>query len=142
VPTVLQEADWQVLAYAVLSLTVVRMVPVWLALVGARMPPQTTAFIGWFGPRGLASIIFALIALEELDVAVRRPVAIIGTTVLLSVFAHGLSAKPLADRYGPVMSGPRSPVSGGGAVAEVPVRGLPHRYAGAAPTRPRAEAEP
>ena len=88
------------LVYAVLSLTVVRMLPVALALVGAGLSPPTVAFIGWFGPRGLASIIFAVIALEELHAEAERAVAVIGMTVLLSVFAHGLSAKPLADRYG------------------------------------------
>nr|BFE74757.1 hypothetical protein GCM10020092_080580 [Actinoplanes digitatis] len=58
------------------------------------------AFIGWFGPRGLASIIFALMAVEDLHNDAERAVAVIGMTVLLSVFAHGLSAKPLAIRYG------------------------------------------
>lgn len=136
VPAVLQEADWRILAYAVLSLTVVRMVPVWLSFAGARLAPATTAFVGWFGPRGLASIIFALIAMEELDVDVRRPVAVIGTTVLLSVLAHGLSAKPLADRYAASVPDSPAPPSGEGAGTEVPVRGLPHRHGGAAPVHP------
>ncbi|MGW6130633.1 cation:proton antiporter domain-containing protein [Cellulomonas sp. NPDC055163] len=136
VPTVLQEADGRMLAYAVLSLTVVRMVPVRLALLGAGLAPVTTAFLGWFGPRGLASIIFALIAMEELDVDVRRPVAVIGTTVLLSVLAHGLSARPLADRYAAAVPAPPSPPPGGAPVPEVPVRGLPHRHGGVAPRRP------
>ena len=133
VPIVFEQADWRVIGYAVLSLTVVRMLPVALALVGTGLPPPTVAFIGWFGPRGLASIIFALIALEELHVEAERAVAVIGMTVLLSVFAHGLSAKPLASRYG-------------ASVADTTPRRLagrhPHRYRSAAcstATRPQRQ---
>ncbi|MFI5896047.1 cation:proton antiporter [Actinoplanes sp. NPDC051513] len=99
VPVVLENAGWAMLGYAVLSLTVIRMAPVALALLGAGLPARTVAFIGWFGPRGLASIIFALIALDDLRGEAVDAVAIIGITVVLSVFAHGLSAKPLAKRY-------------------------------------------
>jgi sodium/hydrogen antiporter len=91
------------IAYAVLSLTVVRMVPVALALVGCRFQPATVAFIGWFGPRGLASIVFMIIALEGLHAAGQETgvlIATIGWTVLLSVVLHGLTAVPLARRYG------------------------------------------
>jgi len=91
------------MTYALLSLTVVRMVPVALALVGCRFQPSTVAFIGWFGPRGLASIVFMIIALEGLEAADQETgvlVATIGWTVLLSVVLHGLTAVPLASRYG------------------------------------------
>ena len=57
-------------------------------------------FVGWFGPRGLASLVFALLALEELGPAADEAVAVIAATVLLSVVAHGISAAPLAARYG------------------------------------------
>ena len=57
---------WQLVVYAVLSLTIIRMAPVALALVGTRLGWATTAFVGWFGPRGLASVVFALLALEDL----------------------------------------------------------------------------
>jgi len=57
-------------------------------------------FVGWFGPRGLASLVFALLAIEELGTAADEAVAIIGVTVLVSVLAHGLSAGPLTARYG------------------------------------------
>jgi NhaP-type Na+/H+ or K+/H+ antiporter len=91
---------WQVVLYAVLSLTVIRMVPVAVALVGARLGRATVALVGWLGPRGLASVVFALLALEELG----RPVAghavtVITITVLLSVVVHGATADPLAARY-------------------------------------------
>ena len=93
---------WQIVVYAVLSLTVVRMVPVAVSMLGAGMDRSTVLFVGWFGPRGLASIVFALIALEDLhDVPgpIDQVVGAIGLTVLLSVVAHGLSARPLAGRY-------------------------------------------
>ena len=86
--------------YAVLSLTVVRMVPVALASISAGLGRDTVLFVGWFGPRGLASLVFALLALEELGPAADEALAVIGLTVLLSVLAHGLSAAPLAARYG------------------------------------------
>jgi NhaP-type Na+/H+ or K+/H+ antiporter len=93
---------WKHFAYAVLSLTVLRMVPVALSLLGSGLRPQTVAFIGWFGPRGLASIIFALIAFESLEAepAVATVLGVIAMTVVLSVLAHGLTASPGAQRYG------------------------------------------
>jgi NhaP-type Na+/H+ or K+/H+ antiporter len=84
----------------VLSLTVVRMVPVALALVGAHLGRDTVLFVGWFGPRGLASLVFALLGLEALGGEADEAVAVIAVTVLLSVVAHGFSAAPLAARYG------------------------------------------
>jgi sodium/hydrogen antiporter len=102
VPDIAADWSWGIVLYAVLSLTVIRMVPVAISLLGARMDWSTVFFIGWFGPRGLASIVFALIALEELQ-GVPGPleeiVATISLTVLLSVLLHGLSAQPLAGRY-------------------------------------------
>jgi NhaP-type Na+/H+ or K+/H+ antiporter len=138
IPIVLDRADWRVIGYAVLSLTVVRMLPVALALVGARLPPPTVAFIGWFGPRGLASVIFAVIALEELHDGADRAVAIIGMTVLLSVFAHGLSARPLADRYAAAVAHINHTPPGAEPRAQLPVRGLLHRGPAAEATRARA----
>ncbi|HYN95534.1 MAG TPA: cation:proton antiporter [Pilimelia sp.] len=127
VPIVFDRIDWRVLTYAVLSLTVVRLLPVALALVGTRLAPRTVAFIGWFGPRGLASVIFAVIAVEELHGEADRAVAVIGTTVLLSVLAHGLSAKPLAERYAGSAADIDHAPAGRQPAPPVPVRGLlPH----------------
>jgi sodium/hydrogen antiporter len=94
--------SWQNLVFAVLSLTVVRMLPVALSLLGTGLNFRTVVFVGWFGPRGLASIIFALIALESLheDPAVITVLTVIATTVVLSVIAHGVSSTPWAQRYG------------------------------------------
>jgi NhaP-type Na+/H+ or K+/H+ antiporter len=91
--------DPTVLVYAALSLTVIRMVPVAVALIGARFAPSTVAFIGWFGPRGIASIVFLILGLDGLaDAGVPSgPLsAVVAWTVLLSVVLHGLSAEPLA----------------------------------------------
>ena len=97
----LGDVTWELVAYAVLSLTVVRMLPVALAVIGLGLRPATIAFLGWFGPRGLASIILALVVIEE-EPALAGIDAIflaMTVTVLLSVFAHGISAAPLTRRY-------------------------------------------
>lgn len=100
VPVIGDWLSWSVIAYAVLSLTVVRMLPVALALVGAPgFDRFGVLFVGWFGPRGLASVIFALLALEDLHDAGTEVVAVIALTVLLSVVGHGLTANPLARRF-------------------------------------------
>jgi NhaP-type Na+/H+ or K+/H+ antiporter len=87
--------------YAVLSLTVVRMVPVAIALIGTRLNSATVLFMGWFGPRGLASIVLGLVYLEEEahlpgEDTIRLAVMV---TVMLSIFAHGFSALPGIDLY-------------------------------------------
>lgn len=86
--------------YAVFSLTLVRMVPVSLALVGTGLRPATHLYLGWFGPRGLASIVFALVIVEESGLAAASELFdIVTVTVLLSVVAHGVTASPGARRY-------------------------------------------
>lgn len=96
----LEHADWRAVVYAVLSLTVVRMLPVALALLGSHLDRATVGVMGWFGPRGLASIVFALLAFDSLDPGDGQTVlATIAVVVLLSVVAHGASASPLARWY-------------------------------------------
>jgi sodium/hydrogen antiporter len=96
----LSELSWELVLYAVLSLTVVRIVPVAIAMLGTRARLPTLGFLGWFGPRGLASIVFALIVVEESQLPHEDLIVLaIYVTVGLSVFAHGLTAAPLADRY-------------------------------------------
>jgi len=91
---------WQVAIYAVLSLTVVRMLPVATAMLGTGARRPTVGFLGWFGPRGLASIVFAVILVEEGGLPHESLiVTTIVITIGLSVLAHGLTAAPLADRY-------------------------------------------
>jgi NhaP-type Na+/H+ or K+/H+ antiporter len=96
----LGELDWRIATYAVLSLTVVRLLPVALAMVGTGMRRVTVGFLGWFGPRGLASIVFVLILVEQTELP-ERPLllAVVTWTVALSVYAHGLTAWPGANRY-------------------------------------------
>ena len=96
----LGELSWELALYAVLSLTLVRMLPVAIAMVGTRARAPTLGFVGWFGPRGLASIVFAVIVIEESNLPHEHLIVLaIYLTVGLSVFAHGLSAAPLANRY-------------------------------------------
>jgi sodium/hydrogen antiporter len=97
---VLDELTWRVVLYAVLSLTVVRMLPVALALLGTGARRATMAFLGWFGPRGLASIVFAVILIDDAHLPhLRTLVLTIAATIALSVYAHGLTANPLTERY-------------------------------------------
>ena len=88
--------------YTVLSLTVVRMAPVAIAFIGARLRTETTLFVGWFGPRGLASVVFTLLAVERLTGNGALPlVAKVATwTILGSVVLHGVTATPFSDAYG------------------------------------------
>ncbi len=95
----LEHVSWQIALYAVLSLTIIRMLPVALCLLGTGARAPTVAFIGWFGPRGLASIVFAVIVEDE---HLRHGAAVAAVTYLavgLSVLAHGASAAPLVSRY-------------------------------------------
>jgi sodium/hydrogen antiporter len=94
------EATWQVVLYAVLSLTVVRMAPVALAMLGTGARRPTVAFLGWFGPRGLASIVFALMLLEEGGLPGEEIILSAAfVAVALSVLAHGITAAPMSYRY-------------------------------------------
>jgi len=87
--------SWQVVLYAVLSLTVVRMLPVFLALMGMNLRSEEKLFMGWFGPRGLASIVFAVIVLNAKLPGGETIVMTVACTILLSIILHGLSAHPL-----------------------------------------------
>jgi sodium/hydrogen antiporter len=82
------------------------MVPVAIALAGTRLRPATVAFMGWFGPRGLASVVFTLIALKELEHSGAGDMLVETATwtILLSVVLHGISASPLAAWYGAAMA--------------------------------------
>ncbi|MCH0563003.1 MULTISPECIES: cation:proton antiporter [unclassified Streptomyces] len=96
----LEDLSWRVVGYAVLSLTLVRMLPVALALAGSGLRPPTVAYIGWFGPRGLASVVLGLLVVEEQVHGAGLLGRVVAATVGLSVVLHGVSAVALADRYG------------------------------------------
>ncbi|MGW6602972.1 cation:proton antiporter [Streptomyces sp. NPDC055036] len=124
VPAAFDHFTWQAVLYAVLSLTVVRMVPVALSLAGSGLDRRTVLFVGWFGPRGLASVIFGLLAVEELaPSAWQSIVPVVACTVLLSVLAHGITSAPLAQRYGKASAVTGVPPAGP-AENELPIRGM------------------
>ena len=87
----------QVFLYAVLSLTVIRMLQVFLVLSGLKLRAAEKLFIGWFGPRGLASIVFAVIVLQAHLSGNSTIVLVAECTIILSIIAHGISAHPLIE---------------------------------------------
>jgi NhaP-type Na+/H+ or K+/H+ antiporter len=96
-----EHATWSDWLFALLALTLVRMIPVAMALVGSGLDRFTVGFVGWFGPRGLASVVFGLIAYDSLDPTnAGRVLSVVTVTIAMSVLAHGLSASPLAEWYG------------------------------------------
>jgi sodium/hydrogen antiporter len=97
---VLDEVTWQIVLYAILSLTIARMLPVALAMLGTGARRPTLAFLGWFGPRGLASIVFAVILLDDTKLPHLQTLLLaITVAIALSVYVHGLTARPLTERY-------------------------------------------
>lgn len=97
----LDELTPSIAIYAVASLTVVRMVPVALSMIGVGLEPPTIGYLGWFGPRGLASILFGLFVVEEAALPGGETILTVMTwTVLASIVTHGLTAVPFASRYG------------------------------------------
>jgi NhaP-type Na+/H+ or K+/H+ antiporter len=100
VPNAASYWDARAWFYAILSLTVVRMLPVAISLVGAKLDWLSIGLIGWFGPRGIASVLYLLMAVNELGLAGHeRILSVIVLTVLLSVFLHGITAVPLSRLY-------------------------------------------
>jgi sodium/hydrogen antiporter len=94
------DLTWEIALYAVVSLTVIRMLPVAISMLGSGARRPTVAFLGWFGPRGAASIVFALLVLEEGGLPNDEVILTTAfVTVGLSVLAHGITAAPLAERY-------------------------------------------
>ena len=133
VPT-LQSLTWQTVLYAVLSLTVIRMLPVAVALAGARLACLLRAVCGLVGWRGLASVVFGLLALEDLTRFPAKPaVTVIAFTVLVSVLAHGLRPAR-SKRYGPRLTPPPGAASPAG-LAEIPERRLIRRSPAWRPAR-------
>jgi NhaP-type Na+/H+ or K+/H+ antiporter len=124
-PEVITHLTPAVLLYAVLSLTVIRMVPISISLIGAGVQRSTHLFLGWFGPRGLASILFVLLILEESEVPHRDELlSITVVTVALSALLHGVTAAPLARLYGRLATG-MGECEENQAVREMPLRAGP-----------------
>lgn len=102
-PMLAELLHWQYWLYAAASLTLLRMLPVWLSLLGTGLKLELKLFIGWFGPRGLASIVFAVMVLQnEPALLGQRPIiATVLCTIILSVILHGLTANPWVARFKP-----------------------------------------
>ena len=100
VPVSMPHWDLTAWIYALLSLSVIRLLPVAICLVGSRLDLSTMLFIGWFGPRGIASVLYLLLVVHHLGFdGYERILSVIVLTVLLSVFLHGATAVPLSRRY-------------------------------------------
>ena len=101
VPITLAHISLDVVLYAFLSLTVLRMLPVIISLIGAKLDLSTMFFIAWFGPRGIASILYVLIVAHEMGSieGFETVYSVVTVTVLMSIFAHGLTAQPFATWY-------------------------------------------
>jgi len=119
----LDNLTWQIAVYALASLTVVRMVPVLISMIGSGTFFETRLFLGWFGPRGLASILFALVVVEELHTPAGETIfAIAAWTVLASVFAHGITAKAWAGRLATRLAAETDPMPEMEPATEMPTR--------------------
>lgn len=92
--------SWEIVVYALLSLTVIRIVPIYLSLTGSGESISSKMFLGWFGPRGLASIVFAIIVINAKVPHAESLSMVVVCTVFLSLIAHGISANPLAKWLG------------------------------------------
>jgi NhaP-type Na+/H+ or K+/H+ antiporter len=98
----LMHVSWQIALYAAMSLTVIRVLPVAIAMLGSGAKWPTVGFLGWFGRRGLTSIVFAVITVQQAHLAgVDTILRAAYLTIGVSVFAHGITAAPLASRYAP-----------------------------------------
>jgi NhaP-type Na+/H+ or K+/H+ antiporter len=116
---------WQWLVLALGALTVLRMVPVAVSLLRSGFHWPTVVFLGWFGPRGIATIVFGLLAVEELegDALLADVGGVLSLTVLLSVFAHGVTAGPLSAAYGAWATRTNAPIESQTSVEPMPSRG-------------------
>ena len=127
-PEAIRMFDWKIALYAILSLTVIRMLPVAMSMMGARVKGVTVGFLGWFGPRGTASFLYIFTVLDAESLAgIDTIYAVTLITVLFSVFAHGISAAPGARWYGKIMANEEfvdKDAAERQLVPEMPVRGL------------------
>ncbi|MFC2053753.1 cation:proton antiporter [Chloroflexota bacterium] len=114
----------KVVLYAILSLTLVRMLPVAIAMIRTQLKPATVIFMGWFGPRGLASIVLGLVYLEQEAALPGEKLIMLAiiVTVLLSIFAHGISASPGIKLYAHQIEGLHDDAPEYREVVELPTR--------------------
>ena len=109
--------------YALLSLTVIRMLPVALSLMGTHLRGVSVLFMGWFGPRGLASIVLGLVVVAEAPLnAGRDEIGVVALAVLLSVVLHGVTAAPLSAVYARRVEGMAESAPEKSEMGELPTR--------------------
>ncbi|WP_348815397.1 sodium:proton antiporter [Halomonas sp. H10-59] len=100
VPLAISHASWKTVALALMYLSVIRMIPIWISLTGLGLSAYEKTFLGWFGPRGLASILFALLIYDQYPIPGSDEIlACVVLTVMISVVLHGVSAQPMAQRF-------------------------------------------
>jgi NhaP-type Na+/H+ or K+/H+ antiporter len=100
-PATFDTIRWEWVGYGLVSLLVVRTVAVALSMIGSRLRLPTVAFLGWFGPRGIASLIIAILVGQKFDLPnIDAILNIVVITVACSVVLHGLTAWPGSQRYG------------------------------------------
>jgi sodium/hydrogen antiporter len=100
VPVAIGDLNWLFILYALISLTIVRMIPVAISLIGKHLSLPTILYLGWFGPRGAASILYVLLVVDKYELSGETIIFnVTAITVLLSVFLHGLTAVPGANAY-------------------------------------------
>ena len=105
VPEAIAHLDAATLAIILTSLFIVRPLAVWLSLTGTDATPITRIFFGWFGPRGLATALFALLVVDQIDHEIGEQLLILAVNaVWISAVLHGVTAVPLAKWYGARMS--------------------------------------
>jgi NhaP-type Na+/H+ or K+/H+ antiporter len=125
-PPAIESISPSIVLYAIISLSLVRIVPVAIGFINAKVQPITTLFIGWFGPRGIASILYIFIVLESESLpGLELIYAVVMVTVLFSIFAHGITAAPAAKRYGEHIKGlehEEKAITEGKDVSEMPTR--------------------
>jgi sodium/hydrogen antiporter len=121
----IEPLNWEVALYALLSLTLIRMLPVAASLIGTRLRGVSMLFIGWFGPRGLASIVLGLIVVSEAPLLPGREEIelVVALTVLLSVLLHGVTAAPLSAVYSRRVQGMAADAPEMQGAVESPTRG-------------------
>lgn len=122
VADILGDLDWRTIVYALASLLLVRPLAAALALLGSRVRWSTTGFIGWAGPRGLASIVYAVLIADSGIPAADEVFGVAAWTIVLSIFLHGLTAAPLSDRYGAHMQAVDEDSSEHAPVSRLPLR--------------------
>jgi len=125
-PPAIESINPSIVFYAIISLSLVRIVPVAISFISAKVQPITSLFVGWFGPRGVASILYIFIVLESESLpGLELIYAVVMVTVLFSIFAHGITAAPAAKRYGEHIKGlehEEKAITEGKDVSEMPTR--------------------